>query len=236
MARRPAHDLLPEDELLAPIDPVPGLPVEAQVEHMRELRRLHNDIARAHIERDERMFSLTVSGALSRRDMAQATGQSVARIGQIVRERSDAQRAGWAARGAAINARHMLAIEDLNRATAARPPAGELAPAYERWRVRQRGRGEAIALEQGRIELADGQLQLIAPHRLGSDTAQLQRLASGLRQLRSSYGVDGVDVLEVTPNGIRLGLNHAADGHDDVDAFIDTLVRALDRLSDDLST
>ena len=111
MSKRHSHDQLAVDEALRPLDRISHVSEVAQIENMRELRDLQNSIADAHIARDERIYALTLSNVLSRRDMARATGQSVSRVGQIVRERADAQRAGWNAAAEARVQRHMASIQ-----------------------------------------------------------------------------------------------------------------------------
>lgn len=237
MPKRHSHDRLPEDEELEPVDAISHVSREAQIENMRELRALQNAIAGAHIERDERIYALTLSNVLSRRDMARATGQSVSRIGQIVRERADAQQAGWNAQGAALVARHTVGAPTGSR----RPPLGtpngyedqaRLIAAFERWRAAHVAHGEwdraAIALDQARLSLVDGELQLITPHHLGDDVRVLSRLRSALMLLRAHHGVDGVTVLGVTADAIHLGIDRR--GIADADQFIAQLAEAIDRL------
>lgn len=59
---------------------------DRQVESMREIRELSNNIAVAHRERDQRLAALALSNSLSRTDMARAAGLSKARIDQILFE------------------------------------------------------------------------------------------------------------------------------------------------------
>lgn len=59
---------------------------ERQIEAMREIRVLSNNIAGAHRERDQLLGALALSQSLSRADMARAAGLSKPRIDQILYE------------------------------------------------------------------------------------------------------------------------------------------------------
>jgi hypothetical protein len=89
MPRRHRHDRLPSEDLW-PADLSPIIEPQQQAEHMRELRMLHNRIAEGYYERDDRMLALSLSNALSRRDMAIATGLAESRVNQIIREHANA--------------------------------------------------------------------------------------------------------------------------------------------------
>jgi hypothetical protein len=59
---------------------------DRQVEAMREIRELSNNIATAHRQRDQLLAALALSQSLSRADMARAAGLSKPRIDQILYE------------------------------------------------------------------------------------------------------------------------------------------------------
>jgi hypothetical protein len=59
---------------------------ERQIEAMREIRLLSNNIAEVHRERDQLLAALALSQSLSRADMARAAGLSKPRIDQILYE------------------------------------------------------------------------------------------------------------------------------------------------------
>lgn len=96
---------------LHPTKPVPGVPVNVQVEHMRELRELQNQISVGYLSRDDRMVALVLSNTLSRADMAVATGLAKSRVDQIIRETAarDEDRRAQAARER--TSRHLPSVE-----------------------------------------------------------------------------------------------------------------------------
>lgn len=106
MPRAHRHDLLPDDDLW-PSDRFPGMEPSQQAEHMRELRSRHNRIAYGYSDRDELMLALATSNALSRRDIAVATGLVESRVNQIVRELAEAHQQFRNAAAAEQVARHM---------------------------------------------------------------------------------------------------------------------------------
>lgn len=59
---------------------------DRQVQSMREIRELSNNIATAHRQRDQLLAALALSQSLSRADMARAAGLSKPRIDQILYE------------------------------------------------------------------------------------------------------------------------------------------------------
>lgn len=69
-----------------PVAPLRDVPIDRQIEAMRELRELHNDVGRSFRARDDRMTALALSGSLSRRDIAEAVGLNKSRVDQILRE------------------------------------------------------------------------------------------------------------------------------------------------------
>jgi hypothetical protein len=62
----------------------PGVTVEKQREILRELRGLQNAIPEAQLVRDDRLAALSLSGSVTRRDMARACGLNKSRIDQII--------------------------------------------------------------------------------------------------------------------------------------------------------
>lgn len=106
MSRPHRHDHLADQEFL-PTDRIDGITPAAQAEHMRELRTLHNRIADGYRARDERMLALATSNALSRRDMARATGLVESRVNQIIRELAEAGQRRRNKAAAERVARHM---------------------------------------------------------------------------------------------------------------------------------
>lgn len=106
MPRHHRHERLP-DEDLQPTALSPIIEPRVQAEHMRELRTLHNRIADDYYERDDRMLALSLSNALSRRDMAIATGLAESRINQIIREQAEADQRRKHAAATERTARHM---------------------------------------------------------------------------------------------------------------------------------
>lgn len=83
MRRRPS--LLPA-ESIEPTHTPPDTAVEDQRQILRELRALQNAIPMAQMARDDRLMALSLSGAVSRRDMAAACGLNKSRIDQIIAE------------------------------------------------------------------------------------------------------------------------------------------------------
>jgi hypothetical protein len=102
------YDVLPHDDL-NPSHPVPGVPLERQVESMRELRAIHNEIPNAFIRRDRQMQAWALSNSLSRQDMAIAVGMHKSRVDQIIRDLTLADRAIKAQRALEQIRRHMPA-------------------------------------------------------------------------------------------------------------------------------
>jgi hypothetical protein len=60
-----------------------------QVESMREIRELTNNVAGAYRRRDELFHALALSNSLSRQDMARAAGLNKTRVDQIIREMAE---------------------------------------------------------------------------------------------------------------------------------------------------
>jgi hypothetical protein len=60
-----------------------------QVESMREIRELANNVAGAYHRRDELFHALALSNSLSRQDMARAAGLNKTRVDQIIREMAE---------------------------------------------------------------------------------------------------------------------------------------------------
>lgn len=60
-----------------------------QVESMREIRELTNNVAAAYRRRDELFHALALSNSLSRQDMARAAGLNKTRVDQIIREMAE---------------------------------------------------------------------------------------------------------------------------------------------------
>jgi hypothetical protein len=60
-----------------------------QVESMREIRELTNNLAGAYLRRDELFHALALSNSLSRQDMARAAGLNKTRVDQIIREMAE---------------------------------------------------------------------------------------------------------------------------------------------------
>lgn len=85
MPRAHRHDRLPEDNLW-PTDTRPDMDPADQAAHMRELRAAQNGIADGYSNRDELLLAWATSNALSRSDMAVATGLAESRVNQIIRE------------------------------------------------------------------------------------------------------------------------------------------------------
>lgn len=88
MPKAHRYERLPDDDL-APTRPIPDLPIEVQVAHMRELREAQNQIADGHALRDGLMHAWALSNTLSRDDMAVATGLAKSRVDQVIREAAE---------------------------------------------------------------------------------------------------------------------------------------------------
>lgn len=88
MPKKHRHHRLPLEGLV-PTRPVPGVPIEVQVDHMRELRGTQNDIAGGYERRDRLMQAWALSNTLSREDMAVATGLAKSRVDQLIREATE---------------------------------------------------------------------------------------------------------------------------------------------------
>ncbi|MGH2917369.1 MAG: hypothetical protein ACRDLS_02040 [Solirubrobacteraceae bacterium] len=106
MPRAHRHDRLPEDELW-PKDSRADIDPADQAAHMRRLRDAQNGIAEGYAARDELMLAWATSNALSRRDMATATGLAESRVNQIIRELAERYQQRRNEAGAARVARHM---------------------------------------------------------------------------------------------------------------------------------
>lgn len=74
---------------------------------MQELRALRNRIADSYRDCDELMLAFATSNALSRHDMAAATGLAESRVNQIVRELAELHQDRRNAAAAELVARHM---------------------------------------------------------------------------------------------------------------------------------
>lgn len=88
MPKAHRYQALPDDEL-TPAHPVPGVSIEVQKDHMRELRNAQNRIADSHAIRDSLMQAWALSNTLSRDDMALATGLHKSRVDQLIREATE---------------------------------------------------------------------------------------------------------------------------------------------------
>lgn len=95
------------DDALKPGHPIPGVSIEVQEAHMRELRKAQNQIADSHAVRDGLMQAWALSNTLSRHDMALATGLAKSRVDQLIREAAERDIATRNAAAAARVARHM---------------------------------------------------------------------------------------------------------------------------------
>jgi hypothetical protein len=82
------YQRLPDGEL-TPTRPVPGVSIEVQQDHMRELREAQNRIVDGHAVRDSLMQAWALSNTLSRHDMALATGLAKSRVDQLIREATE---------------------------------------------------------------------------------------------------------------------------------------------------
>lgn len=107
MSKRHRHEQLP-DEPPVPTNPVPGVSLETQVEHMRELRAATNDIATGFRLRDQLMQAWALSNTLSRKDMAVAAGLAKSRVDQLIREITERDMALKRAGAAERAARHSV--------------------------------------------------------------------------------------------------------------------------------
>jgi hypothetical protein len=72
------------DEPIEPTYTPPGITTDKQREILRELRGLQNAIPEAQFARDDRLTALSLSGSVTRRDMARACGLHKSRIDQII--------------------------------------------------------------------------------------------------------------------------------------------------------
>lgn len=75
--------VLPDDPL-EPTHTPAGITVDQQREILREVRALQNAIPEAYLARDDRLTALSLSGSITRRDMARACGLNKTRIDQII--------------------------------------------------------------------------------------------------------------------------------------------------------
>jgi hypothetical protein len=87
---RPHRHATIEDELL-PTWTTRSHDHARQVESMREIRALSNNVAAAYRRRDELFHALALSNSLSRHDMARAAGLNKTRVDQIIREMAEEQ-------------------------------------------------------------------------------------------------------------------------------------------------
>lgn len=87
MARSHRHATIEED--LLPSWTTRSHDYARQVESMREIRELTNDVAGAYRRRDELFHALALSNSLSRQDMARAAGLNKTRVDQIIREMAE---------------------------------------------------------------------------------------------------------------------------------------------------
>lgn len=85
MSKVHRHLELPAESLEPTYSPR-GFSRERQIDYMRELRQLSNQIAGGYRARDELLLALATSGSLSRRDMASACGLNKSRVDQILKE------------------------------------------------------------------------------------------------------------------------------------------------------
>jgi hypothetical protein len=100
------YEQLPTENL-SPTRPIPGVPLDVQAQHMRELREAQNQIANGHAVRDGLMQAWALSNALSRHDMALATGLAKSRVDQLIREAAERDIARRNAEAAERVRRHM---------------------------------------------------------------------------------------------------------------------------------
>jgi len=121
------YDLL-SDEHLQPTDPVPGVPLERQVEAMHELRAMHNQIPNGYLKRDRQMQAWALSNSLSRRDMAIATGLVKSRVDQIIRDLTLADQARKSREAVERVRRHLPAGADLSMFFSEQPDLSEEDP------------------------------------------------------------------------------------------------------------
>lgn len=108
MPKSHRYDSLP-DEGLIPTRPVPGVSIDVQRAHMRELRDAQNQIVNSHAVRDGLMMAWALSHTLSRHDMAVATGLAKSRVDQLIREANDREIIRRNAAAAERVGRHMPA-------------------------------------------------------------------------------------------------------------------------------
>jgi hypothetical protein len=104
--RGPQDEMLPEVDL-RPVQPVPNVSLESQVEKMKELRAAQNRGASGYRERDDLMVAWALSNTLSRADMASAIGRAPSRVNQIIRD--------TASREGEIKTRELKARADRHR-------------------------------------------------------------------------------------------------------------------------
>ena len=105
MPRR--HRYSTVDEELLPTWTTRSHDYHRQIESMREIRELSNELAGAYRRRDELMQAFALSGSLSRQDMARAAGLSKARVDQIIRELAEEDERCRNAEGLQRVRRHM---------------------------------------------------------------------------------------------------------------------------------
>lgn len=70
----------------------PGVKPKDQVRFMMELNGAASSISSTYQRRNDLIHALSLSGTLSRRDMARATGLNKSRIDQIIRSEFEAKR------------------------------------------------------------------------------------------------------------------------------------------------
>jgi hypothetical protein len=92
----------PSDGPLTPTSPVPGVSIEVQAEHMRELRRTES-----HARRVALMHAWALSNSLSRDDMAIATNLTTSDVSLLIHESAQRDIARKGALAAEHIRRHM---------------------------------------------------------------------------------------------------------------------------------
>lgn len=102
-----AHRYTTVDQELVPTWTTRSHDYHGQIQSMREIRELSNELAHAYRRRDERMQALALSGSLSRQDMARAAGLSKARVDQIIKELTEQDQRRRNAEGLERVRRHM---------------------------------------------------------------------------------------------------------------------------------
>jgi hypothetical protein len=102
-----AHRYTTVDEELLPTWTTRSHDYQGQLQSMREIRELSNELAGAYRRRDELMQALALSGSLSRQDMARAAGLSKTRVDQIIRELAEEDQRRRNAEGLERVRRHM---------------------------------------------------------------------------------------------------------------------------------